>query len=285
MGMIRKAGKESLNIVNLFRTIKYKINFRKENPNYFDADGLFIFVGSQGSGKTLSAVNYSYKLLDMYPKSKIVTNLLLAEHPIVEYESWLNSVLSDEEFNNLTSNDFIKSKENRLFNTYVSDNRVFPFIDNDDFKLYNNGQDGVIFLVDEIQLYLNSLESKNVNMETVAQISQQRKQRKHIVATSQVFGRMAKPLREQFSNVVKCKCYAGVMQNNALIDRDSIEDDDSTGTNLSGKVKARFVWFHSPKMYNRYDTYYVIDKGKFVSAENQKGGIYTDDIRLSIDNK
>ena len=48
---------------------------------------------------------------------------------------------------------------------------------------------------------------KNINPEVMTQISQQRKQRKHIVCTSQVFGRMAKPLREQFSAVVKCQKY------------------------------------------------------------------------------
>ncbi|MEM3713890.1 MAG: ATP-binding protein [Nitrososphaeria archaeon] len=279
MGMITKAGREKISLKNLFRTIKYKINFRMENPEYFDADGLFIFVGSQGTGKTLSAVNYTCKLLEMYPNSKLVTNLLLSDYPIVTFDNYLinNYKQYGDEISNVD--------KDKVYDDYLKYNRVFPFNNNDDFKLYNNGQNGVIFFVDEIQLYLNSLESKNVNIETVAQISQQRKQRKHIVATSQVFGRMAKPLREQFSNVVKCKCFAGVMQNNALIDRDSIDDDDSTGTNISGKVKHRFVWFHSPEMYKRYDTYYVIEKGKFVGGEAQKGGLYNNDLRLSIDNK
>ena len=101
------------------------------------------------------------------------------------------------------------------------------------------------------------------------QISQQRKQRKHIIATSQVFGRMAKPLREQFSSVMLCKNYFGCVQINALLDRDSLESDDSTGTNISGKVKDKFVWFHSPAMYERYDTSRVIERGKFVGAEKQ----------------
>ncbi len=78
-------------------------------------------------------------------------------------------------------------------NVTYGKNRVFEFCDNDDFKRYSNGEFGVIFLVDEIQLYMNSLESKNINIEVITQISQQRKQRKHIIATSQVFGRMAKP--------------------------------------------------------------------------------------------
>lgn len=178
-----------------------------------------------------------YALLEKYPAAKLVTNLSLKEYPL------------DGE-------------------------RVFPFCDNDDFARYVNGEQGVIYLVDEIQLYLNSLESKNINLDVVAQISQQRKQRKHIVATSQVFGRMAKPLREQFDSVILCKCVGGFLQYNQLLDRSSLESDDSTGTNLSGVVVDKFIWFHNPAMYERYDTYTVIQRGKFAAGENQRKEIY-----------
>jgi hypothetical protein len=137
---------------------------------------------------------------------------------------------------------------------------------------------GVVFLIDEIQLYLNSLESKNINLEVITQICQQRKQRKHIVTTSQVFGRMAKPLREQFSCVIACKAYLGFLQCNRHIDRDSIDSEESTGTNLSGNVVRKYWWIRSPKMYRRYDTYRVIERGKFVSAENQLG-IYNSEMK------
>ena len=92
----------------------------------------------------------------------------------------------------------------------------------------------------------------------MTQISQQRKQRKHIVATCQVFGRMAKPLREQFSCVVLCKSYFNFIQKNMLIDRDSINGEESTGTNISGVVKRNYIYFRHPDMFKRYDTYAVI---------------------------
>lgn len=283
MAMMVRAGREKFSIKNIFETIKYRIKFRKENPTYFDPDGLLIFVGAQGTGKTLSAVNYVYKLIQMYPRAKIVTNVTLKDYPIVTFEDFckINENLIRELINYLE-----KDKLNEImYKCYLEKNRVFMFIDNDDFIKYKNGKEGVIYFVDEIQLYLNSLESKNINMETVTQISQQRKQRIHIVSTSQVFGRMAKPLREQFSNVVQCKCIANIIQSNALIDRDSLENDESTGTNLYGKVKKRFIWTHSPNYYKRYDTYAVIEKGKFVGGEKQKGGIYNyDNNQLSVNN-
>lgn len=232
------AMKEKLKPTNLFRLFSYKRKFAKEHPNYFYPDGLLIFVGAQGSGKTLSAVNYVYMLLKMYPKAIIVTNTILNDYPI------------DNE-------------------------RVFYFNNADDLAKYNNGEYGVIFFIDEIQLYFNSLKSKNINMDVMTQISQQRKQRKHIVATSQVFGRMAKPLREQFSNVILCKCYLDTLQCNLMIDRDSMEGDSSTDTNISGKVKKKFWYFRSPIMFKRYDTYSIIqnkDLKYSVESQNIYGG-------------
>lgn len=233
-----QAMKESLNPLNFIKKLRYDWKFYKENPTYFKPDGLTIFVGSQGSGKSLSAVAYIYNLLEFYPKAKLVTNIDLLDYPI--------------------------------------DNiRVFRFKEAQDLTRYKNGKEGVIFLIDEIQLYFNSLGSKNINMDVMTQISQQRKQRIHIVATSQVFGRMAKPLREQFSCVILCKSYFNFIQKNSLIDRDSIDGEESTGTNISGKVVKNFWFFRSPEMFKRYDTYAVIQNENLqvgIEKQNIYGG-------------
>lgn len=231
-----KACRVSLNPKRVIDWIYYKFKFFKEHPDYFAPDGLIVFTGGQGTGKTLSAVNYVENLLKMYPKALLVTNLKLTNYPF-DYE------------------------------------RVFQFFNGDDLAKYSNGEYGVIYLIDEIQLYFNSLKSKNINPEVMVQISQQRKQRKHIVATSQVFGRMAKPLREQFSSVLVCKNLFGFVQFNKLVDRDSIYDNDN-GTSLKGKVLKSFLWWHSPKDYSKYDTYYVIKQNNFVAEEEKKVGIY-----------
>lgn len=221
----------------LFDLLKYNYRFNKENPTYFRPDGLLVFCGGQGTGKTLSAVNYVYNLAQIYPKSLIVTNIDLKDYP-------------------------------------VDNERVFRFNDATDLKKYKNGKEGVIFLIDEIHLYFNSLQSKNINMDVMTQIAQQRKQRIHIVATCQVFGRMAKPLREQFSNIVLCKGYFNFIQKNSLIDRDSIDGEESTGTNLSGKVVRNYWWFRTPKMFDRYDTYAVIDNKNLSAGLDNPQDIY-----------
>lgn len=284
MGMIYDCGKENLRLSNIIDYLKYKLNFRKEHPFYFDADGLLCFIGPQGSGKTLSAVNYTYKLLEAYPDTKLCTNLLLSDYPVVTYQDFMKNHV--EIINSMKELEVSEKQISKvLYDLYLNENRVFPFVDNDDFTKYSNGEKGIIYLVDEIQLYLNSLESKNVNMDVMTQISQQRKQRKHIITTSQVFGRMAKPLREQFSNVIVCKNFLGFLQRNSLVDRDSIDSESSSDTNIKGIVKKNFIWFHNPRMYKRYDTYYVIEKGKFVAGEKQKEGVYdVGKFELSINN-
>ena len=231
--------KEDFNpLPKIFNYFKYKFNFKKTHPLYFYPDGLLVFVGPQGSGKTLSAVNYVYNLMDCYPNCILVTNLYLTDFPF------------DNE-------------------------RVFEFKNNDDLSRYENGEHGVIYLIDEIQLYLNSLNSKNINMDVMTQISQQRKQRKHIVCTSQNFSRLAKPLREQFSNVVKCSNVFGFLQVNQVINRDDIEEDDNY-MSVKGKVSYVYRFIHTPSYFKRYDTYYVINqnKKKFVSAEKRGTEIY-----------
>jgi len=237
MAVSKIALSEDFGLFNIFRQMKYTRNFYKEHPTYFRPDGLIVFCGPQGSGKTLSAVNYVYNLLKMYPKCLIVTNLELTDFPF-------------------------------------DDKRVFLFKEAKDLTRYKNGMEGVIFLIDEIQLYFNSLDSKNINIDVMTQISQQRKQRIHIVATSQVFGRMAKQLREQFDVVIYCqKRFFGYLQKNSLIDRDSIDGEASTGTNISGKVIKNFLYFKNPLSFERYDTYKVIEN-KNLAIERKENDIY-----------
>lgn len=280
-----KACKESLNPTNILDWISYKRKFNKEHPDYFNPDGLVVFTGPQGTGKTLSAVNYVENLMKMYPKAKLITNLILKNYPIITFKEFYNSYIVNisKEYKEIHTKTEIKEF---IYSLYLEENRVFEFVNSDDLSRYSNGEYGVIYLIDEIQLYFNSLASKNINPDVMVQISQQRKQRKHIVCTSQVFGRMAKPLREQFSSVIVCKNFFGFLQFNRLIDRDSISDtDNASNTTIQGQVKKRFLWFHNPRFYGKYDTYYVIKQNNFVAEEEKKIGIYGTEQSMCVNVK
>ena len=128
-------------------------------------------------------------------------------------------------------------------------------------SLFNvsNGMEGVLFLIDEIHLEFNSLESRNISIEEMIEFSQQRKQRKHIVGTSQVYMRLAKPLREQIKDVVLCKNYGGLLQHNTLIDGENSREE---GGKFVGATRRNFWWFHSPELYACYDTYAKMQRYK-----------------------
>lgn len=216
-----EALKGSLNPVLPFRDLHYKSAFRKANPDYFDPSGLMIFCGPQGSGKTLSAVQYCKAVLKQYPKCKFVTNVHI---------TGLDPAIQIVQYNGIES----------LFNV-------------------SNDMQGVLYFIDEIHLEFNSLESRNISIEEMIEFSQQRKQRKHIVGTSQVYMRLAKPLREQIKDVVLCKNYFGLLQHNQLIDGEQSYEE---GGQFHGCVRHNFWWFHSPELYGCYDTYAKMQRYK-----------------------
>lgn len=204
----------SKNPLNIVKVARYNSLFYAAHPDFFRPDGLMIFCGEQGSGKTLSAVQYVKKLCKQYPSAILCTNVDIVGLPeetlVVEYDGI------------------------------------------DCLKRLENGYKGVIYLIDEIHLEFNSLESKNIDIEVMIEVSQQRKQRKHIVGTTQVYGRLAKPFREQIRNVVLCSNFFKVFQVNRLIDGSKSREENGK---LVTETSRTFFWFHYPSLYECYDTY------------------------------
>ena len=124
---------------NLISGIKSGIwKLKNRNPEELDCTGITIFSGPQGSGKSLSMVHVYKKIIVKFPKAIVVTNL-------------------DTNFD--------------------VPNQIKKYEGFEDFKI-ENGIYGVIYILDEIHLILNSLESKGVPLSIIVELSQQRKQRK-----------------------------------------------------------------------------------------------------------
>jgi len=219
----------SLNPKNAIDVIKFRNDFMKQNPYYFEPEGLTVFCGGQGTGKTVSAVQYIQKLSYAYPKAILCTNVLMKnlnpDTKVIEYDG-INSLSSIE-----------------------------------------NGYHGVMYFIDEMHLEFNSLESSSIPIEIFVEIAQQRKQRKTIIGTSQVFHRLSKPFREQIHTVILCKCFFKLIQYNRLCLGEESEEKDGK---VSAPVKRRFIWFHTPELYQSYDTY---QKMKRLNKEFKKGFI------------
>lgn len=199
---------------NIFRSIKFDIEFWRNNPDYFEPDGIWIYCGCQGSGKTLSAVQTVQKLARDYPKALVVSNVAI--HGISQ--------------------------------------QVIPFTDYAQIENTKNGINGVIFLIDEIQVLWNSLESKNIPVGEMACFCQMRKDRRIIIGTSQVYSRIAKPIREQLKYVIKCRNILKYIQVNEVINPNADGYSGEKDGELEGELIKTVVWFHSPENYKSYDT-------------------------------
>lgn len=237
-------------IKSMFESIKYNRDFAKNNPDYFYPCSFLCFIGGQGSGKTLTAVNYVYNLMRYYPKCILVTNIDLKDYPI------------DNE-------------------------RVFRFTCADDLLKYKNGKLGVIFLIDEIHLYLGSQKgANNINPEVLQAICQQRKQRIHIVSTTQYFAQLNINLRRHFDSIILCESkFFNLRQKLSLINRDSISSSESSSQTLDGQVQKTIKYWRSPKMFDRYDTYAIINSNLAVGLEREVTNYDNSNIRLSGDPK
>lgn len=217
----------SLNPINAFKTIKHNILFARNNPDYFYPAGIWVFCGPQGSGKTLSAVQCLKKMCKEYPKAIVCTNLQIAG----------------------------------------IENEIIPFTDYEQLKTLDNGIEGIIFFLDELHILWNSLESKDIPISEMACFCQMRKNRRVIIGTSQVYSRIAKPIREQLQYAIDCKNYFGLLQVNQILDpSESIEKNGV----LEAKHIGTKIWFHHPDLYHSYDTLFKIEKAK---REDFKKGI------------
>lgn len=209
----------SVNPKNIYDTVKHNVLFARNNPDYFYPAGIWVFCGPQGSGKTLSAVQCLKKVCKHYPKAIVCAN--------IEVKG--------------------------------IDNTVIPFVDYEQLKTLDNGVEGIIFFLDELHVLWNSLESKDIPISEMACFCQMRKNRRVIIGTSQVYGRIAKPIREQLQYAVDCKNYFGLVQVNHILDPS--ESIEKNGVMEAKKIGTK-IWFHSPKLYNSYDTLFKIEKAK-----------------------
>lgn len=133
-----------------------------------------------------------------------------------------------------------------------------------------NGIYGVANFLDEIYSWLQK-KSGNVPFSLLNEISQQRKQKKAILGTAQVFGKLPKEIRDQCDWVYLPRTFFGCF----TIVRKAHGVDYIPDKNKFRNSKFAFMFVHDKKLRNAYDTYerverYIDDDFKpndFISAE------------------
>lgn len=206
-------------IPNVFKRLfidfprRFVLDLLNRNPNEFGMYGFHLFVGEQGSGKTVATVEFLQRIKGQYPMCKTATNF--------EYK------YEDSKINNW---------QDLIFN--------------------NNGIYGQVDVVDEVQNWFSSNQSKDFPPEMIQEITQQRKQRKIFIGTTQRFERMAKPLREQVNYIYYPLTIAGCL----TIVRVCKPKIDSDGQIKKLRAVKYYFFVHNDEIRNSFDTYHKIKK-------------------------
>ncbi|MDE5782242.1 MAG: hypothetical protein K2I03_12330 [Lachnospiraceae bacterium] len=132
-----------------------------------------------------------------------------------------------------------------------------------DLLLIRNGEDGVLFAIDELQNEFSSTLSKSFPENLLSTITMQRKQRIQIATTTQVFTRVAKPLREQCFEVVECRTFFNRWTRNKCydaIDYNTVTESRNPEAKLKLLKKWKLSFIQTDDLRNCYDTYEVVQR-------------------------
>lgn len=192
---------------------RFILDLFERNPDKFPLDGLHLFAGEQGSGKSIASIEFLLRMKKQYPNCRIRSNI----------------------------------------NVSFQDGQLTGW---EDIVFDNNGVYGDIAYIDEIQNWFNSNDSKSFPPDMIQEICQLRKQVKVIVGTSQVFARVAKPIREQVRVLYKpmtvLGCLTIVRAYKPLVKQDGTIDK-------LRRIKTYF-FVHTDELRCAYDTYEKVQR-------------------------
>lgn len=140
-----------------------------QNPFFFPYQGMVIYEGRQGNGKTSSLVHDLNIMHKKCPYAEILTNF-----------------------------DYVNENEKLLHWQQLLD-----------YRNSTDSQAGVICAIDELQNWFSSKDSKNFDPQMLSIITQNRKNRRLIVGTAQQFYMLAKDIRTQCTEVRSCVTFLG----------------------------------------------------------------------------
>ena len=190
-------------------------HWTRPKPNQFPT-GTRVYKGFQGSGKTLSMVKYALDILEAFPKCHLYSNIKIKH-----------------------------DKSQLIENT----NHLKRALED------QNGEDGVLILLDEAHLFFNK--KTGISLDVLTAISQQRKDRKRLVFSSQIWEELDISLRKQVKEVVSCRCAFQKLQINTLQDGEKLTYDKLEGAYIAPKIRTE-IWKHNDQLYDVYDTYQKI---------------------------
>lgn len=214
-----------LNLKGLPNAIRER--FYSGEKKDFPYQGIWIFSGSQGSGKTLLLMECVKKMHHEFPDAIIVSNISIFGVPCIPYTG-LNC-----------------------------------------FSDLDNGSKGLIFVIDEIQTLYSSLESAKMPVTDLTIWSQNRKNRRVILGTSQRFTRVIKGIREQCTYNYECRRFIGGFINRYRIIDGS--DYDDNGKYIGEKNIHYSFYVPHVSVMRMYDTHQCVYPNSLKKGDNLIG--------------
>lgn len=189
-----------------------------KNKGIREQKGLFpigtrAYHGFQGRGKTLSAVHYILEITKNYQNAVIFSNV----------------------------------KIHNLKNFYYcqKDDDIYFALN------FDNGKNGVIVFVDEAHLFFNK--KTGIPLDVLQQISQQRKERRRIIITSQIWEDLDISLRKQVPEIVRCS-NRGTIQINKITNGETLRYDKRESQYVADTIGWE-IFKRTEALCSRYDTY------------------------------
>ena len=191
---------------------QYSMDIVTRDPDFFRHQGLIIYTGRQGRGKSIGVVEHALRMQKEYPKSLCISNIAY-KYQDDKLKHWKQLV-------NL-----------------------------------KNGIYGLIVIMDELQNWFSSNQSRNFPPEMLSVITQNRKNRRIILGTSQSFHLLAKSIRSQATEVRECFTAFGVVT--FVRRREPILDAD--GDVKEWKYRGLYFFVHNKELREAYDTWEITE--------------------------
>lgn len=141
--------------------------------------------------------------------------------------------------------------------------------DNDVAKAlkFSNGQKGVLILLDEAHLYFNK--KTGISLDVLTAISQQRKDRRRIVFSTQIWEELDISLRKQVKEIVKCKRFLNMIIM-TVSNGETLHYDKLEGNYVADKMWTE-IYKMNDRYYKRYNTYQKIITNEDYDGSRARG--------------
>lgn len=211
-----------------FTTLKEKWT---KPPKHQFPTGTRAYKGHQGQGKTLSMVYDALNIFWKWDKCELWSNIAIK--------------IDDED----------KHRYHYFNDTFGLSKALEK----------SNGENGVLVLIDEAHLFFNR--KTGISLDVLTAISQQRKDRRKIFISSQIWEDLDISLRKQVPEIIACKCFFKKIQVNTIFKGETLRWDKTQSSYIADK-NYTYIFKHFDKLYQRYNTYQKIVNNKDYERQN-----------------